>query len=60
MENKIEAGSRCVQFSDFIDISFDKYAHYKKANTKIEGYERSAFFKISVISGLVELYRRDN
>jgi hypothetical protein len=60
LENKIGLGARGVEFSDIIEISFDRYTHYKRLNTSLEGYKRPTILKASVISGFIELYRKDN
>lgn len=51
--------SRCIEFSDIIDITFDRYTHYKKISVELEGYKRPSILKTSVLSGFLELCRND-
>ncbi len=59
LENKSKSGARRIDFSNVIEISFDRYTHYKRVNTNLDGYKRPAILKTSVISGFIELYRKN-
>ena len=59
LANKITPDSRCFEFSDIIEIAFDRYTYYKKIHVLPEGYKRPSTLKTSVLSGFLELYLND-
>jgi hypothetical protein len=60
LANKATPEIRCIEFADIIDITFDRYTHYKRINVDLEGYKRPSILKTSVLSGFLELYRNDD
>ncbi len=60
LANKATPDLRCIEFADIIDITFDRYTHYRRINVDLEGYKRPSILKTSVLSGFLELYRNDD
>lgn len=60
LANKATPEIRGIEFADIIDITFDRYTHYKRINVDLEGYKRPSILKTSVLSGFLELYRNDD
>lgn len=53
-------GDRTIEFSKIINTAFELYVTYKKLNLELEGYSKPNSLKISILSGLIELFKRDS